>query len=196
MTSQAAIPPLPQWFETRPLESGSGESGRFIFSNLVRGFVELTIEIKSFDGLAGNYNRYTADGSNDDRAAAGLQVLSDWLSNRRKGGRGPCLPCPWRRTRIRPSVHHQERTTIDGNPSRQPRRRLLTRLRHLLHAVVPVQWERGLLFRELPEIQALVATWRLAPVHSEHCLAWSYLPKLPDPSLQIGRDFLDHQPAP
>src|SRR5215472_8816147 len=91
---------------------------------------------------------------------------------------------------------NQEWTTIDGNPSRQPRRRLLTRLRHRLHAVVRVQWERGLLFRELPEIQALVATWRLAPVHSEHCLAWSYLPKLPDPSLQIGRDFLDHQPAP
>src|SRR5215472_6578481 len=51
---------------------------------------------------------------------------------------------------------NQEWTTIDGNPSRQPRRRLLTRLRRRLHAVVRVQWERGLLFRELPEIRALV----------------------------------------
>jgi len=31
--------------------------------------VELTIEKKSFDGLAGNYNSYAADGSNENRAA-------------------------------------------------------------------------------------------------------------------------------
>lgn len=94
----------------------SDESRRFTFSNLVLGFFELTIEKKGFNGLAGNHNCYTVEGSTDNNGAGGLQFPvrpAFW-------GYPVLPPLPHRRTagpHTAFGASSQEWATMEGSPS-------------------------------------------------------------------------------